>query len=819
MTDLARPSIKDFLVKDGTDMDPDFFNRRFGLIVKLLTTYADEIEQTSEVADQIYQVGLTRITDLLGPFLEKIDAASNLGFLVATSTTPLTLSEGLDVVFQIDEDVRDLFYPTPFLTATRSAPDAADQFATLRLTTYDKESGALSVSVTSVSGGVEADEHNDWVIADGSGLVQAITDALAAAITAQGATAADRAAVSGDRSAVATDKATTHADMLSAQSYKDAAQGAAADILTALDAYAPLASPALTGNPTAPTQAPGNNSTRIATTAFVTALAAFLAPLASPAFTGNPTAPTQLTADSSTKLATTAFAHAVADAAAAALVNASPSTLDTLKELADALGDDPNFAATITTALGLKAPLASPALTGNPTAPTQAPGDDSTKLATTAFVTAACAAIISGAGYAPLASPAFTGVPTAPTASSATNTTQLATTAFVQTLIAALTKASVGLANVDNTADTAKPVSTAQQAALDTKAPLASPALTGTPTAPTASSGTNTTQLATTAYVIAEILARIASADVLSFKGVIDCSANPNYPAADAGAMYKISVAGKIGGASGKSVEVGDTIICCVDSTAAGNDATVGANWSILQTNISAVSSFVQSLFSATTLDAYLTALGISANARAIIEAADYAAIRTALSLVIGTNVLAYSAKVQTIADLVLTGQSGKVLAVKSNETDFELIAAAAGMVSLGSLDMSSGSSVDLTGIPSGYRELYIEIEGISSSSAASLKLALSSTNGAAWGTSQTISQALSSAAAGFSGVIRISNIATTIAGGKAVLSVLEETGSTAVTGKICSTNTAAIVNALRFTWSAGNFDGGSGLGRVWGVK
>jgi len=68
-----------------------------------------------------------------------------------------------------------------------------------------------------------------------------------------------------------------------------------------------------------------------------------------------------------------------------------------------------------------------------------------------------------------------------------------------------LTKSSVGLGNVDNTADTAKPVSTAQQTALDLKANLASPALTGTPTAPTAASNTNTTQVATTAYVQNEL--------------------------------------------------------------------------------------------------------------------------------------------------------------------------------------------------------------------------------------------------------------------------------------------------------------------------
>lgn len=71
--------------------------------------------------------------------------------------------------------------------------------------------------------------------------------------------------------------------------------------------YAPLASPALTGNPTAPTPAPGDNDTSIATTAFVAALGALKADLASPTFTGNPAAPTQAAGDKSTKLATTAF--------------------------------------------------------------------------------------------------------------------------------------------------------------------------------------------------------------------------------------------------------------------------------------------------------------------------------------------------------------------------------------------------------------------------------------------------------------------------------------------------------------------------------
>ena len=73
-------------------------------------------------------------------------------------------------------------------------------------------------------------------------------------------------------------------------------------------------------------------------------------------------------------------------AAIAALVASSPAALDTLNELAAALGNDANFAATVTNALALKAPLASPDLTGNPTAPTAAQFDNDTTLASTAFV-------------------------------------------------------------------------------------------------------------------------------------------------------------------------------------------------------------------------------------------------------------------------------------------------------------------------------------------------------------------------------------------------------------------------------------------------
>jgi hypothetical protein len=110
---------------------------------------------------------------------------------------------------------------------------------------------------------------------------------------------------------------------------------------------------------------------------------------------------------------------------------------------------------------------------------------------------------------APLASPALTGTPTAPTATTDTNTTQIATTAFV------LGQASVTAPGMDGTAamgsstrfaraDHVHPTDTS-------RAPLASPALTGTPTAPTPANGTNTTQIATTAFVRATRLDQLAA--------------------------------------------------------------------------------------------------------------------------------------------------------------------------------------------------------------------------------------------------------------------------------------------------------------------
>ncbi|CGI47705.1 Gifsy-2 prophage tail fiber protein [Salmonella enterica subsp. enterica serovar Typhi] len=79
------------------------------------------------------------------------------------------------------------------------------------------------------------------------------------------------------------------------------------------------------------------------------------------------------------------------------IINGAPATLDTLKEIAVAINNDPKFSTTINNALALKAPLLSPALTGTPTAPTAAQSVNNTQIATTAFVKSAIAAMVGSA--------------------------------------------------------------------------------------------------------------------------------------------------------------------------------------------------------------------------------------------------------------------------------------------------------------------------------------------------------------------------------------------------------------------------------------
>ena len=237
---------------------------------------------------------------------------------------------------------------------------------------------------------------------------------------------------------------------------------------TAASTYAPLASPTFTGTVSGVTKSHvglGNvdnttDANKPVSTATQTALD-LKAPLASPALTGTPTAPTATAGTSTTQVATTAFVGT----AVSNLVAAAPGALDTLNELATALGNDASFSTTITNALALKAPLASPTFTGTVTLPTGTVTStmifDGTILDTDINASAAIAqSKISGLSTslsekAPLASPTFTGTVTIPSGASISGFAPLASPTFTGTsTVAAITASGLITASASGVAFT-----------------------------------------------------------------------------------------------------------------------------------------------------------------------------------------------------------------------------------------------------------------------------------------------------------------------------------------------------------------------------
>ena len=321
-------------------------------------------------------------------------------------------------------------------------------------------------------------------------------------------------------------------------------------------------SPTLAGVPNAPTAAPGTNSTQIATCQFVTAAVnagagvstfngragavalatgditgAGGAPIASPAFSGVPTAPTASAGDTSSQIATDAFvANAIAGGTVISWNGRRGAVALTLSDVMSVGG----------------APIASPTFTGTPAVPTAAPGTATTQAASTAFVTNAVAGSVVGVssfntrtgavvftpadlasvGGAPLLSPTFTGTPHAPTQSAGDNSTALATTAFVDTAISSLPS---GVSTFNGRTGT---VTLALSDVTSVGgAPLASPTFTGSVHAPTATPLDNSTLVATTAFVDGAIAAippaPIASTILPAMDGTASAGSSAAWAAGD----------------------------------------------------------------------------------------------------------------------------------------------------------------------------------------------------------------------------------------------------------------------------------------------
>ncbi len=249
---------------------------------------------------------------------------------------------------------------------------------------------------------------------------------------------------------------------------------------TALDLKADIASPSFTGIPLAPTAAAGTSTNQIATTQFVTSFGANYLPLTGGTLTGGLSG-------------TTGIFSSGLEATSLGLKNGTGNWEFSLNSSSLILhqggccnrltiDDDGNFGigANYTPSYKLD-------VEGDGRFTNSVIGNSFVKAGGTASQFLKADGSVDATVYASLDSPTFTGT------------------------VSGITKAMVGLDNVDNTSDTDKPVSTATQTALDLKANLDSPTFTGTPTLPigtiaiTQPAGNNTTAVATTAFVTSAI--------------------------------------------------------------------------------------------------------------------------------------------------------------------------------------------------------------------------------------------------------------------------------------------------------------------------
>jgi hypothetical protein len=288
---------------------------------------------------------------------------------------------------------------SPIFTGNPAAPTrlAGDSSGGLATTMFVQQAIANEPTVSSFNGRMGAVTLTTGDIT-GAGGAPTVSPALTGVPTAPTASQGDVS------SQIATDAFVSNAIAAGTVITFNGRRGAVSLTLSDVQSVggAPIASPVFTGTPAVPTAAPGSATTQAASTAFVTnAITAGTAgvssvntrtgavvlnasdlaamggaPLASPAFVANPTAPTPSAGDNSTRLATTAYVETAIGSLPAGVSTFNGRTGTVTLALAD-----------VTSVGG--APLASPTFTGSPLSTTPTPLDNSTRIATTAFVDAA----------------------------------------------------------------------------------------------------------------------------------------------------------------------------------------------------------------------------------------------------------------------------------------------------------------------------------------------------------------------------------------------------------------------------------------------
>jgi hypothetical protein len=293
------------------------------------------------------------------------------------------------------------------------------------------------------------------------------------------------------------------------------------------------------------------------------------------------------------------------------------------------------------------------------------------------------------AAKAPLASPALTGTPTAPTATGGTNTTQLATTAFVQSAVAGGGSVASVFGRSGTVVATTGDYTVSQ---VTGAAPLASPALTGTPTFAGSTSGTTglrasavasgtltlpagTDTLATQTYVTGQ--GYLSSNQSITLSGDVTGSGTTAITTAiGSGKVTNAMLAGSIAASKlvGSDIVVAESQVTSLTTDLAGKqplDATLTALAGVTTAADKLIYAMASDTFATTTLTTF---------GRSLVDDADAAAARTTLGLVIGTDVLAPTGDGSGLTGLVQSQVSGLVSALAGKQPLDATLTALAGV-------------------------------------------------------------------------------------------------------------------------------------------
>lgn len=356
-----------FRVTDADEITTERWNEAFAEVVLAIAALQAGATTIEEARNELIRLGLFRINEALAPAFELVQEYQTAGFLNAAIAENSEVSFAVGSrIMAIDPDKKALFRPSPVVVLTRSSNTT--DLAVATTSSYDPEAGALVVNVLTLTG--SAGPHQDVVVwaTAGSALAQNqyLVETKAARDRAKDwAEKADGQNVDGSgtrsakhwagQAATSAGTATTQAGVATtkageAATSKSGADSAKAGAEAARDAALGFAADAEASAEAAALFDPSNYYPK-ASTYSKTEVDSGFAPKTNAALTGTPTAPTAAGGTNTTQIATTAFVAA----AIAALIDGAPGAIDTLNELAAALGDDPNFATTVTNLIATKA--------------------------------------------------------------------------------------------------------------------------------------------------------------------------------------------------------------------------------------------------------------------------------------------------------------------------------------------------------------------------------------------------------------------------------------------------------------------------------